>query len=84
MTIRDEILATKINGYLNLDIEGDSKIVIDSFIKMIIIPCSIILINERCLEIVSRAKCISLLSTYLKKQIELWIVTPKKIKYYGF
>ena len=61
MTLRDEILATKINGYSNLEIESDSKIVIDSFNKMIGIPCSIILINGGYPEVVSRAKCISLL-----------------------
>ena len=59
---QDEILAIKINDYSNLEIEGDSKIVIDSFNKMISIPYSIILINGRYLEDVSRAKCVSLLS----------------------
>ena len=64
ITLRDEILATKINGYSNLDIEGDSKIVIDYFIKMITISCSIILINGGYPKVVSRVKCI-LLSSHI-------------------
>ena len=38
MTLRDVILAVKNNGFLNLEIEGDSKIVIDCFNKRISIP----------------------------------------------
>ena len=41
MVLRDSILAAKNNGFLSLEIEGDSKIVIDHFNKMISIPCSI-------------------------------------------
>ena len=33
----------RMNGFLNLDIEGDSKIVVDSYNRKIIIPVSIIL-----------------------------------------
>ena len=43
MTLRDGILTVKNNGFLNLDIEGDFKIVVDSYNRKIIIPVSIIL-----------------------------------------
>ena len=46
VTLRDEILATKNSGYSNLEIEGDSKILIDCYNKSINIPSSIILLRE--------------------------------------
>ena len=33
MTSRDGVLNTKNNGFLNLEIEGDSKVVIDGYNK---------------------------------------------------
>ena len=44
MTLRYGILATK--GFLNLNIEGDSKIVIDCYNKNINIPSSILLLMK--------------------------------------
>ena len=41
MTLRDGILAIKNNGFLRLEMEGDSKIVIDCFNKRIDVRCSI-------------------------------------------
>ena len=41
MALRDGILAAKNNGFLSLEIEGDSKIVIDCYNKRISVPCSI-------------------------------------------
>ena len=46
MTLRDGILASKNNGFVSLEIEGDSKIVIDCFNKMISAPCSIRVLME--------------------------------------
>ena len=46
MTLRDGILVAKNNGFLNLEIESDSKIVIDYFNKMISVPCSIKILME--------------------------------------
>ena len=46
ITLRYEILAAKNSGYSNLEIEGDSKIIIDSYNKSINIPNSIILLME--------------------------------------
>ena len=43
---RDGMLAAKRNSFLNLEIEGDSKIVIDCYNKMINIPSSILLLME--------------------------------------
>ena len=31
MTLRDGVLATRDNGFLNLDIEGDSKVIIGCY-----------------------------------------------------
>ena len=41
-----EISAVKNKGYSNLEIEGDSKIVIDCYNRRINIPCSVILLME--------------------------------------
>ena len=38
MTLRDGILAARKNGFLNLKIEGDSKVVIDGYNKKIVYP----------------------------------------------
>ena len=46
MSFRDGILAAKNKGYSNLEIEGDSKIVIDCHNKMINIPSSIMVFME--------------------------------------
>ena len=46
ITLRYEILAAKNSGYSNLEIEGDSKIVIDCYNKSINIPSFIILLME--------------------------------------
>ena len=46
MSLRDSILAAKNKGYSNLEIEGDSKIVIDCHNKMINIPSSIMVLME--------------------------------------
>ena len=46
MALRDGILATKNNGFLSLEIEGDSNIVIDYFDKMISVPCSVRILME--------------------------------------
>ena len=46
MTSRDGVLNTKNNGFLNLDIEGDSKVVIDGYNKKSNIPSSIMLLME--------------------------------------
>ena len=47
MSLRDGILATRNKGYSNLEIEGDSKIVIDCHNKMINIPSSIMVLMEK-------------------------------------
>ena len=44
--IRDGILAAKNKGYSSLEIEGDSKMVIDCYNKRINIPSSIMLLME--------------------------------------
>ena len=46
MTLRDDILAIKNNKFLNLEIEGDLKIVIDCYNKKSNIPRSIILLMD--------------------------------------
>ena len=46
MTLRDGMSATKTQGVLNLEIEGDSKIVIYCYNKKINIPSSILLLME--------------------------------------
>ena len=46
MTLRDGILAVKNIGFLNLDIEGNSKIVVDSHSRKIIIHVFIMLLME--------------------------------------
>ena len=46
MTLRYGMLTTKRKGFLNLEIEGDSKIEIDCYNKMINIHCSILLLME--------------------------------------
>ena len=46
MTLRYGMLAAKRKGFLNLEIEGDSKIVIDCYNKRINIPGSILLLME--------------------------------------
>ena len=46
MTFRDSVLAAKNNGLLNVEIEGDLKVVIDSYNKKINIPSSIMLLME--------------------------------------
>lgn len=33
MTFRDGVLAARYNGILNLEVEGDSKVVVDSYNK---------------------------------------------------
>lgn len=42
MALRDSNLATKDNGFLNLEIEGDSRVVIDCYNKKSSLPNSII------------------------------------------
>ena len=46
MTLRYDMLATKNNWFLNLEIKGDARIVIDYYNKKSNIPCSIILLKE--------------------------------------
>ena len=46
MALRDGMLAVKRKGFLNLEIEGDSKIVIDCYNKKINIHNSILLLME--------------------------------------
>lgn len=46
MTLRDDVLATKNNEFLNQESEGDLKIVIDYYNKKSNIPSSIILSKE--------------------------------------
>ena len=46
MILRDDILAVKNKEFLNLEIEGDLKIVIDCYNKKNNIPSSIILLME--------------------------------------
>ena len=46
MVLRDGILATKNNDFLSLEIEGDSKIVIDCYNRRISVPCSIKILME--------------------------------------
>ena len=43
IALKDGMFATKRKGFLNLEIEGDSKIVIDCYNKKINIPSSILL-----------------------------------------
>lgn len=46
MTLRDGVLAAKCNGFSNLEIEGNSKIVIDCSNKKGNLPSSIITLME--------------------------------------
>ena len=46
MTFRDSVLAAENNGLLNLEIEGDSKVVIDSYNKKSNIPSFIMLLMK--------------------------------------
>ena len=46
MAFRDGVLAAKNNGFLNLEIKGDSKVVIDSCNKKSNISSSIMLLTE--------------------------------------
>ena len=46
MALRYGILAAKNNDFLSLEIEGDSKIVIDCYNKRISVPCSIKVLME--------------------------------------
>ena len=46
MILRDDILVAKNNDFLSLEIEDDSKIVIEYFNKIIGIPCSIKILME--------------------------------------
>ena len=46
MAFRDSVLAAENNGLLNLEIEGDSKVVIDSYNKKSNIPSFIMLLMK--------------------------------------
>ena len=46
MTLRDGKFAAKNNGFLNLEIENDSKIIVDSYNRKINIHVSIMLLME--------------------------------------
>ena len=51
MALKDDMLAAKNNEFLNLQIEGDSKIVIDCYNKKSNIPSSIMLLMEDILKL---------------------------------
>ena len=71
MALRNDILAAKNKGYSNIEIEGDSKIVIDCYNKIINIPSSIMLVMEdiwklfqglhiyECLHVYKEANCLT-------------------------
>ena len=46
VTLRDEVLTTTNNGFSNLEIEGDSKVIIDGYNKKSSLSSSIILLME--------------------------------------
>ena len=46
MVLRDDILTVKNNSFLNLEIEGDSRIIIDYYNKKSNIPSSIMLLMK--------------------------------------
>ena len=46
MALRDGVKAAKNNGFLNLEIEGDFKVIIDCYNKNCSLPNSIILLME--------------------------------------
>ena len=51
MALKDDMLTTKNNEFVNLQIEGDSKIVIDCYNKKSNIPSSIMLLMEDILKL---------------------------------
>ena len=73
MALRDGVLATKKKGYLNLEIEGDLKIVIDYYNKRINIPSYIMLLKEDIWKFI-RAYIFMSIVMFIKKQIEMNIV----------
>ena len=46
VALSDGVLATRLNGFFNLEIEGDSKVIIDYYNKKSSLPSSIILLME--------------------------------------
>ena len=44
MALRDGVLAARYNGFPDLEIEGDSKVIIDYYNKRSSLPSSIILL----------------------------------------
>ena len=65
MIFRDDMLAVKFNELLNLEIEGDSKIVIDSYNKKSDIFSSIMLLMENIGKIIQNFVII-----FMKKPVE--------------
>ena len=66
--MQTNVLTLKNIGFLNLEIEGYSKIVINCFYKRINVPYSIMILMKN----------IWKLSKDLIKLIEMWIVSPRK------
>ena len=46
VALRDGVLAARLNGFFNLEIEGDFKVIINCYNKKSILPSSIILLIE--------------------------------------
>ena len=46
VALRDGVLAARLNGFFNLEIEGDSKVIIDCYKTKSSLPSSIILLIE--------------------------------------
>lgn len=44
MSLRDDILVARDNGFLDLEIEGDSKVVVDCYNKKSRLPSSIMIL----------------------------------------
>ena len=65
MIFRDDMLAVKFNELLNLEIEGDSKIVIDSYNKKSDIFSSIMLLMENIGKIIQ-----NFVIKFMKKPVE--------------
>ena len=65
MIFRDDMLVVKFNELLNLEIEGDSKIVIDSYNKKSDIFSSIMLLMENIGKIIQNFVII-----FMKKPVE--------------
>ena len=79
MTLRYDMLAAKKNEFLNLDIEGDSKIVINCYNKKNVIPSSIMLLMEDIWKLFQDLYIYDCCHIYRKTNRTLYCLTKKCI-----